>query len=157
MVEGAAVSHEELDAGIAGANRALTTPQLAPLHIEVPTSGVHFRFEKLYANQSEESAAFSMPYTSKLGATLGQALALLGTALFWTGVSLALWRGAPLDTQRSLGLAGVGLILLLLPISYLQTSATPPLILSFLLLLGGAARYGRDWLGRVLGSASADA
>jgi hypothetical protein len=156
IVDGAAMSREELSAELASTNRSVATPQLAPLHIEVPTSGLHFGFEKLYANQSDEDAAFSMPYTSKLGATLGQALALLGTAIFWTGVAIAVRREGPLEPRRALGLAAAGLILLLLPISYLQTSSIPPLILSVLLLLGGGALYRRDWLARATGRTSAE-
>jgi hypothetical protein len=146
--DGTAVSRDQLDAEMSVASRANATPQLAPLHIEVPTSGMHFSFEKLYANQSEEDAAFSMPYTSRLGATLGQTLALLGTALFWAGIAIAVRRKGPIDERQALALAAVGAILLLLPITYLQTSATPPVVLSVLLVMGGAAFYGRDWLAR---------
>lgn len=155
--DGTAVSHEQLDAEMSAASRANVTPQLAPLHIEVPTSGMHFSFEKLYANQSADDAAFSMPYTSRLGATLGQALALLGTALFWLGIAIAVRRQGPLDTRQALALAFLGALLLLLPISYLQTSAAPPLVLSVLFVMSGVAFYGRDWMNRTTQDASAEA
>ena len=34
---------------------------LEPLRITVPASGVHYAFEKLYANQSDHDARFSVP------------------------------------------------------------------------------------------------
>ena len=157
MVDGATVTRDQLHAEMAAASRTNTTAQLAPLHIEVPTSGMHFSFEKLYANQSDEDASFSMPYTSRFGATLGQSVALLGTALFWAGLAIAFRKKGPLDTRQALGLAGFGALLLLLPVTYLQTSAMPPLVLSVIIAMGGAAFYGRDWLERTTEDATLEA
>ncbi len=42
----------------------------APLHIEVPVSGIRFAFDKLYANQSERPASFSIAYTSHRSAII---------------------------------------------------------------------------------------
>jgi hypothetical protein len=144
---GAPMSRDALQAEMAAINRAASAPQqLQPLQIEVPSAGVHYAFEKLYANQAKEEASFSIPYTSDLGAAFGQAAALLGTALFWTGLWLAWRREGPLTRGRALTLAGVGLVLLLVPIGYLQISATAPLILSFLSLLAAAGHHWRDRL-----------
>ncbi len=115
---------------------------------------MHYAFEKLYANQPEEDASFSIPYTSNLGAVFGQAAALLGTALFWTGLWLAWRREGPLSGHRALALAGAGLALLLAPIGYLQISATAPLILSLLVLVGAWAQYRRGRLSAVVGPQS---
>jgi hypothetical protein len=120
-----------------------TTP-LGPLHIDVPATGIHYAFEKLYANQADEAAAFSIPYTSKLGAGLGQAVALLGTALFWAGLWMAWRRRNEGGLPVGLGSAAGGMILLLLPITYLQSSPTPPLVLSMLVLLAALAYLNRD-------------
>jgi energy-converting hydrogenase Eha subunit C len=112
--------------------------------IEVPTAGVHYAFEKLYANQAEDEATFSIPYASSFGATLGQALALLGTALFWSGIALAL-RGAPLDRRVALGLAALGFAVLWIPLGYLQINPVPPLLLSLLALAGLAFATRERW------------
>ena len=146
------MTREAMQAEMAGMDRAAFTPQqLQPLQIDVPSSGIHYAFEKLYANQAEEDAAFSIPYTSDLGAAFGQAIALLGTALFWTGLWMAWRREGPLTRRRALALAGGGLVLLLGPIGYLQTSATPPLLLSLAALIGAAAHAARDRLGAFAG------
>ena len=109
----------------------------------MPSAGIHFALEKLYANQADEDASVSIPYASDFGATLGQLVALLGTACFWAGLWLA-WRPvAPVDPRHALLGAGGGLILLLVPIGYLPTSATPPLVLSVLALVGVAAWHSR--------------
>ena len=120
-----------------------TQPALPPV-IEVPTAGVHYAFEKLYANQADDEATFSIPYASSFGATLGQALALLGTALFWAGIALAL-RGAPFDRRISFGLAAVGFAVLWIPLGYLQTNPLPPLLLSLLALAGVAFATRERW------------
>jgi hypothetical protein len=115
-----------------------------PLQIEVPSAGIHFAFEKLYANQAEQDAAFSIPYTSNVGAAIGQAVALLGAVLLWGGCWMAWRRGGPINARAALGIAGVGLVLLLVPIAYLQTNPLPPLIVSAMALVGAALYRGRD-------------
>jgi hypothetical protein len=153
---GVPMSRDAVQTEMAALDRAAFTPQqLRPLQIEVPSAGVHYAFEKLYANQAEEEASFSIPYTSGLGAAMGQAAALLGTPLFWTGLWLAWRREGPLTARRALAVAGAGLVLLLVPIGYLQTSATGPLVLSLLVLLGLAAYQRRGRLSAVLGPGSA--
>ncbi len=146
---GTSMSREALAAQLASSmDRVHLTPQnLQPLRIEVPSAGVHFALEKLYANQADEHASVSVPFTSDFGATLGQAVALLGTAIFWAGLWFA-WRPRPpLATRQALVVAGAGLILLLVPIVYLQTGGGPPLALSLLALVAAAAYANRDRLG----------
>ena len=143
---GTAVSRQALKSELAGIDTGAFTPQqLRPLQIEVPSAGIHFAFEKLYANQADREASFSIPYTSDFGAALGQAVSLLGTACFWAGLWLAWRRTGPLAGRRSLGLAAIGLLLLLVPVGYLQTSALPALLLSILALIAVGL-----WLGRTL-------
>jgi hypothetical protein len=73
-------------ADIKSALAARQSSALAPLRIEVPTSGVRFSFSKVYANRSQDPAEFSVPYSSRGGAWLAHLLALFGTALFWGGL-----------------------------------------------------------------------
>ncbi len=147
VANGVQMTREAMQAEMAAVDRAASVPQqMQPLQIDVPSSGIHYAFEKLYANQAEEDASFSIPYTSDFGAAFGQTIALLGTALFWTGLWLAWRRAGPVTGRRALALAGGGLILLLIPIGYLQTSATPPLILSAAVLMGALATLTRNRL-----------
>ena len=140
---GARMSREAMRAGMS-LDRSPAPQQLAPLEIEVPSAGVHFAFEKLYANQAEDDAFFSIPYTSGTGATIGHAVSLLGTLLFWTGLWQA-WRREPPLAGR-LALAGTGLVMLLAPIGYLQTSAALPLVISALALVAFGAWQQRERL-----------
>ena len=65
---GRAVSGDDLDAEFAplGENR-VATAMTGPLRITVPTSGIHFAFEKLYANQSDHETRVQIPYASRVG------------------------------------------------------------------------------------------
>jgi len=147
LSNGTPVSRDALQAELAALDRARSGPrQLQPLQLEVPRAGVHFGLEKLYANQAEADASVSIPYTSDVGATLGQAVALLGTALFWTGLWLAWRRTGAISGARAIALSGCGLVLLLVPIGYLQTSPAPPLALSILGLISVAAWLGHNRL-----------
>jgi hypothetical protein len=149
VVDADPVTSDELRAGMAGARDSAQGPQpTPPLQIQVPGSGIRYAFEKLYASQAEEDASFSIPYTSALGATLGQVVALVGTALFWVGIVFALRREGPLSGRAAIALAVLGLIVLLAPVGYLETNLTPPLVLSLMALLAAAAFYGRERWGR---------
>jgi hypothetical protein len=55
------------------------------LRVSVPMAGVQYSFEKLYANQGEDPARFSVSYASGGGAGFASLLAFFGTALFWAG------------------------------------------------------------------------
>jgi len=78
----------------------------APIQISVPSSGLQFSFERLYANQSDEPLSVSIPYTSPESADLGLALSLGGTIFVWLGV-LGLMRKSPRGPRGLLALAVV--------------------------------------------------
>jgi hypothetical protein len=93
-----------------------------PLRITVPTQGIQFAFEKLYANQSSEEAAFSIGYVSAGANQLGLLLSAVGTVLLWIGivaVATPRVRLPRLGTVASI-VSGVGL--LIFTIGYLGIS-----------------------------------
>ena len=59
-----------------------------PLHIELPTQGLLYRFAKLYANQSAEDAYFSLRYVHRSAGFAGLWISLLATLLVWVGIVL---------------------------------------------------------------------
>ena len=147
---GAPVSASELEAEFARLGDAAGAQQaLEPLRITVPTSGVHYAFEKLYANQSDHDAWFSVPYSSAGGAFAGQLANLLGIALFWTGIWLSRRADAPLEPRRALAVAGAGATILLITIGFYHVSATLPMVLSVLVGLGLAARHGKAYVAQL--------
>jgi hypothetical protein len=120
-----------------------------PLRLSVPNQGIHYAFEKLYANQSPQAPAFSMRYASVEGNRLGLALSALGTLLVWIAI-VALGSGRvnlPRSTALAVLVAGMGM--LLAAVGYLGTS---PLPASMLALAIGVAlglwlvvQRVRDW------------
>ncbi len=114
------------------------------MRLTVPTAGVHFGFEKLYANQSDQEAWFELPYASPSGAILGQSISLLGTLLFWLGIGLYLRHAARRVTAVSISAAGF--LLASVAVGVYHVSATPTLWVSLVLLLAVAAFYGRRYL-----------
>jgi hypothetical protein len=118
---------------------------IEPLRISVPTSGVHFAFRKLYANQSDQQAWFSLPYASTSGQLLGQGLSIFGTLLLWLGIVLSIRSDARNARLRALGLASLGVVILLVSLLAYHQSATTPLVISGLLLaMMGAAHVRRS-------------
>jgi hypothetical protein len=59
-----------------------------PLHIDLPTQGLRYRFAKLYANQSAEDAHFSMRYVHRSAGFAGLWISLLATLAIWAGIVL---------------------------------------------------------------------
>lgn len=120
-----------------------------PLRIKVPDQGVHFAFEKLYANQGPGSAEFSVRYLGEELAAIALALSGVGALLVWIGI-FTLWRGRqPTATSRSRVLTAlyllIGAALLLITIAYLQVSPVPAALLTLSLALLGVA----TWLARL--------
>ena len=147
---GALVSASELEAEFAKLGDAAGVQQtLEPLRITVLTSGVHYAFEKLYANQADHDAWFSVPYASAGGAFTGQLVNLLGIGLFWTGIWLSRRGDARVEPRRALALAGVGAVILLITIGFYHVSATLPMVVSVLVGLALAARHGKAYVAQL--------
>jgi hypothetical protein len=74
-----------VEAGVPVTAEALSLDRanLAGLPIAVPTEGVRFTFEKLYAGPSGDAEELSIPYTSGAGSVLTLSASLLGTLLLW--------------------------------------------------------------------------
>ncbi len=112
---------------------------IEPLHLVVPTAGVHFAFEKIYANQAGRDAGFSIPYASGFGGLLGRLLSFAATLSFWAGIVLLARR----ERRLGGGLAFAGVALLALLLGRYQVSASPAVWLSLLVLLAVVAVYGK--------------
>lgn len=121
---------------------ASETPMGQPLRLSVPTRGVHFAFEKLYANQSPEDATFSIRYTSVAGNRLALWASAIGILLLWFGI-LALG-GKWLRISRGMGIISIvgGVTALIAAIGPLGAS---PVLASGLTLL--VAMSLGIWLG----------
>lgn len=66
---GDVVSRDAMARQLARADGERGPPQpLDPLRISVPTAGVHYAFEKLYANQSDQDGWIMLPYASAAAA-----------------------------------------------------------------------------------------
>ncbi len=127
--------------GNTGANEPI-----GPLHIDVPTSGVHYAFKKLYANQAGETAWFSIRYSTAGGAATGQALNFLGVFLFWAGMWFW-WRQDPrIKLRAAQAMCISGLLTLIVSIGVLHASSTPPFVISIFASITFLAIYGRKVL-----------
>jgi hypothetical protein len=116
---------------------------IRPLAIRVPRSGVHFAFEKLYANQGDERAWFSLPYASKGGARLGGAASLAGVVLFWLGVALFLRGRSPI---LAAAVALLGIVVVAVALGVFKLDATLPIVVAVLLGIALLIHHGRRYL-----------
>lgn len=114
-------------AGSRQAGKSLAAPGpsgVLPLRIHVPRQGVHYRFEKLFANRGEERARFEINYTTAGAKTFGGLLMILSVLILaaiiagrigvapklTTGPSAALGIGALIALVVSVTLLGAGLL-----------------------------------------------
>ena len=72
---------------LATASDALRTQMGQPLRINVPTQGVQFAFEKLYANQSPEEASFAVRFVSPGASQASLVASAVGALLVWLGIA----------------------------------------------------------------------
>ena len=126
-------------AGVADESRAAQS--LDPLRITVPTAGVHYAFEKLYANQAGRDAWFALPYASTTGSVVGSVASALGALLVWVGLALYLWQDSPAAPRVAVGVAGAGVAIVLTSVGVYHVSTLPALVMS--VLVAGAAMFGR--------------
>jgi hypothetical protein len=136
IVDGGRVTGEAMAKEMAAVDAALASPNLAePFRIDVPSSGVRYAFEMLYANHGDVDAYVSIPYTSRGGAALGEIVSLLG--IFLAFVALKIWRASEprFPVPAKLGAAGGAALLVLVPIAGYGVSATPALVLTVALVL----------------------
>jgi hypothetical protein len=132
LVNGAQMSSETL----ARARSAKGAAMGEPLRLSVPSQGIHYAFEKLYANQSPRGATFSLGYASAEGARLGLALSLLGVVLLWLAIVAIGGRRVPMPRSAALTVLVVGVASLLGAIGYLGTSPAPAAALALIIAAG---------------------
>jgi hypothetical protein len=92
------------------------------------------------AGQADEDAEFSMPYASGGGAVLAELLTIIGALLLLAGIWLTIRRHPRVPLQFAAGGAGFGLVLLVVTLGYLGTSATLLVILAVLAGIGVGVR-----------------
>ncbi|MDA8016261.1 MAG: hypothetical protein MPN21_02335 [Thermoanaerobaculia bacterium] len=142
VVTGTAVDQSQMQREVAG---EATEAQSESLRLEVPLRGVHFAFEKLYANQDPRDVGFSIPYASGHGARLATVGVVVSTLLLWIGAGLAVRRH-----RQALALAAVGFLGLAVLVFRFQASAAPAVAITMLGILAAAgwfvwrARAARD-------------
>ena len=107
---------------------------IEPLKISVPTAGIHYAFEKLYANQGDEEAWFRLSYATETGARVGGLVATFSTLLMWFGILL--WKRPMfgISKPRALFGSGVGLLVLGLAVGRYGVSASLPVFVTLTLL-----------------------
>jgi hypothetical protein len=138
------VSRDAIEAELLGlADAAVARQAIQPLRISVPTAGMHYAFEKLYANQSDQQAWFELPYASAGGAVLGQSISLAGTLLFWLGAGLFLTYPERSRRVVALALAVFGFAVSGVAVGIYHVSTTPALVVSLVVLIGIGVFCGR--------------
>ena len=108
---------------------------LQPLRLVVPTAGIHFAFEKLYANQGTDAVGFEIPFATGLGGALGRTGVLFGTLALWTGLGLLSLGYRRLGTGSMIA----GTLLILTLVYRYEVSLGPALVVSMLIAIALAA------------------
>jgi hypothetical protein len=145
VVAGVRRNLDELERKMADAQQdAAKQRAVEPLRIAVPTSGIHFAFEKLYANQGDESAWFVLAYATGAGATAGRILSLVGAGLLWLGLGLLLRPHPAVPAAAAAVGAAIGVTALVATIGFLHISWGPAVVLSIVVILGHVIRWSLD-------------
>jgi hypothetical protein len=113
-----------------------------PLRLSVPTQGIYFAFEKLYADQSPKPAAFSVGYVSEGTGNLSLLASLAGVVLLWLGIVALGSRKRRLSRPLAVACLTAGLLLEVASLGFMGTSALPASALA----LAIAAALGLWWL-----------
>ncbi len=112
-----------------------------PLRIAVPTSGIHYAFEKLYSNQGNETAWFALAYASGAGATAGRVMSLMGAGLLWLGRGLLVRPHPSIGRMAAVITTALGAVVLVTTIGFLHVAPGPAMFLSMIVIIGHLARW----------------
>lgn len=110
-----------------------------PLHIDLPTQGVLYRFAKLYANQAREDAYFSLRYVHQKANFAGLWISLLAAAAAWAGIILIGMKNTSVPHQLPLTLVISGGVILALCVFLLGVSVVPASLLTLAIAAAFAA------------------
>jgi len=145
VVTGVRRDLDQLEREMAGAQQdAAKHRAVEPLRIAVPTSGIHFAFEKLYANQGDETAWFTLAYATGAGATTGRVLSLMGAGLLWFGLGLFVWPHPAIPRTVSIAAFAIGAVVLVATIGFLHIGSGPAVFLSVIVIIGHVLRWSLD-------------
>jgi hypothetical protein len=109
--------------------------RLGPLQLVVPESGVHFAFEKLYANLSPEGAYFTVRYASVPGKRLALFLSILGAVLIWWGLLGTFSRAFGLGRALAGAAMALGAVLLVVSLWTFRAGPEPVLLTSGVMIV----------------------
>src|SRR5262249_52811925 len=118
---------------------------LADLEGSIPASGVHYAFEKLYANQPGRPAWFAIGYASAAGAAAARFTSVFGALFFWLGLGLYFPLDPPLPAlspSASLGVSAGGLVVVLASVATNHLALWPAVVVSLAVIVGLAALNG---------------
>jgi hypothetical protein len=118
-----------------------------PFRIQVPSAGIHYAFEKLYANHSGREGAeayVSIPYASSAGALLGQLASLFGVWVAFVAIRLWAAKDARFGKWTKLAAGAFGALLTIAAVGVYGVSPAP----AFVLAIALAGLSGRQELKR---------
>jgi hypothetical protein len=120
-----------------------------PLHIELPTQGLLYRFSKLYANQSADDAEFSIRYVHRNANIVGFWLSMLAVLLAWAGIVAMGSKRIQTPQYFPPALIVSGSVMAVIAIGLLGASVAPAstLALAIGLAVGGGAIW-QNWRSR---------
>jgi len=95
-----------------------------PLRIHVPQQGIHYRFEKLFANRGEERARFEINYTTAGAKTFGGLLMILSVLILAALIAGRLGMAPRLTPGPSTALGVGALITLVISVTLLGADLT---------------------------------
>jgi hypothetical protein len=131
------------------ASDALRAQMGQPLRINVPTQGIQFAFEKLYANQSPEDASFAVRFVSPGASQASLVASAIGALLVWLGIAGLAGSRIRLPRRGAVAALAGGIGTLAATLGYLGTSPVLASVLTLLLAatwgVWAAADRWRNW------------
>jgi hypothetical protein len=103
--------------------------------IDVPTSGIRYSFEMLYANHGDVEASLEIPYASREGAAFGEIVSLLGVWLLFVVARLFFSGDERFSKRAKIVIGAAGALLALVPVVVYQLSPVPAFVLAAALVL----------------------
>ncbi len=98
--------------------------------LTIPSQGIHYAFNRLYANQVQDPTHFSIYYASEFGYKMAERISVISVILIWIGLIALRFSKPPLNQSTAYTILVIGVISLAFTLIFLHADSLLPTIVA---------------------------
>jgi len=98
--------------------------------LTMPSQGIHYAFDRLYANQMQEPTRFSIYYASEFGYKMAERISVIAVIFVWVGLLALRFSKPPLNQSTAYTILVIGIVSLAFTLTFLHADSLIPTIVA---------------------------